>query len=171
MRQSREDRVEEAFRKHGRRILHFCYVRLGVLAEAEDVTAETFARLQGHIDRVADRAVLAWLFRAAANLCIDIHRRSLRLTSLDESEWDRLPDVRQDGMSSDALAVFEVMRTLSPQDQQVLYLRAVEDLPFSEVGRLLRISEAAAKMRFRRAGRVLEAKLGKGESCRRSAGT
>jgi RNA polymerase sigma-70 factor, ECF subfamily len=63
--------------RHLTAILRYCTRMLGDLAEAEDVTQETFLRLWQHAGRYEARGgkPTTWLYRIAHNLCIDRIRR------------------------------------------------------------------------------------------------
>src|SRR5438445_12843869 len=56
-----------------------CYRMLGSLADAEDMTQETFARAWRARGELADSAAArAWLYRIATNACLDALRRHKR---------------------------------------------------------------------------------------------
>jgi RNA polymerase sigma-70 factor (ECF subfamily) len=134
-------------------------MRTGSRADAEDVAAEVFARFAKHQARVPEDATLKWLMRVTTNACIDHARTRRNHAPLEESGADLLaaPGVAQDEADAE---VWAAMRRLSAREQTVIYLRAVEDLPFKDVAALLGIAEAAAKMRYRRAITALGRTLG-----------
>src|SRR5437899_2625353 len=56
-----------------------CYRMLGSLADAEDMTQETFARAWRARGELTDSAAArAWLYRIATNACLDALRRHKR---------------------------------------------------------------------------------------------
>ena len=70
-------------REHRSEIKIHCYRMLGSLADAEDITQETFARAwRARGELVDPSAARAWLYRIATNACLDAlrrHRRERRL--------------------------------------------------------------------------------------------
>jgi len=153
------DRLERAFREHGRRVYHYCLTRAGSRAEAEDVASETFARFAQHQSRVPEDATLRWLLKVAGNACVDAARLHRRQTALEDSGAEQTPDPAPGPERVDP-GLWAAMRALPPKQQTVVYLRAVEDLPFRDVAALLGIAEPAAKMRYRRALDALGRSLG-----------
>ncbi len=165
-----EERFDRAFREHGRRIYAYCLVRTGSPADAEDLTAETFARFIERGSSVPDERVLPWLYRVAHNACVD-HARKARAgegphggergSSLAPAAADPAadPDPALSALE-DAALVWPAVRELTPPQQRVVYLRVVEDLPFAQVARQLRKREGAVKMAYYRAIEQLGKTLG-----------
>jgi RNA polymerase sigma-70 factor (ECF subfamily) len=164
------DRLTEAFKEHGGRVYRYCLARTCSTHDAEELTAETFARFARDSDRIAARATYAWLARTSANLCIDHSRRRRRIVlsggdcgSLwGESEpiarGDELPDT-----IADHADVWSALARLSAFQQQVVTLRAVEDLTFPDIALALGRSQGAVKMAYRRALDVLARMLKEAE--------
>lgn len=74
---------EQLTRERRSEIKVHCYRMLGSLADAEDMTQETFARAWRARAELADPAAArAWLYRIATNACLDMlrhHKRERRL--------------------------------------------------------------------------------------------
>jgi len=161
-----EERFDRAFREHGRRIYAYCLVRTGSPADAEDLTAETFARFIERGSSVPDERVLPWLYRVAHNACVDYARKAQGLAGPQGGERgnSRAPAAADPdpalGALEDAAVVWPAVRELTPLQQQVVYLRVVEDLPFAEVARQLRKRAGAVKMAYYRAIEQLGKALG-----------
>jgi RNA polymerase sigma-70 factor, ECF subfamily len=76
---SAPDLAAEHFEQHRRELTGFCYRMLGSGAEAEDAVQETLLKAWQAADRFEGRSsVRTWLFRIAANVCIDMGRRPQR---------------------------------------------------------------------------------------------
>ena len=122
--------------------------RLGSVHEAEDITAQTFLaaleafpryRHQGHF--------AAWLFSIARNKVIDHIRQQPRQASLDDAveipvETDLLQQVIKSERSA---ALVRLVSSLSPEERELVQLRYVAGLSFSEIAVLLERKEDAVK--------------------------
>lgn len=64
-------------------IFRYCQVRLGSREAAEDATSEVFLRALAAIDGYRGGSVVAWLYRIARNITIDLARRQRPTTTLD----------------------------------------------------------------------------------------
>ncbi len=69
----------EELDQHRRELTGFCYRMLGSGSEAEDAVQETLTRAWRGADRFEGRSsVRTWLFRIAANVCVDMGRSPQR---------------------------------------------------------------------------------------------
>lgn len=156
-----EPEFVQIYHDHAAVVFRFCAFRTGSASEAEDLTAEAFARLLAKGDRVAPEKRVAWLHTVARNLCADFGRRR---------RWAS-PSVRTDAGDEGGECVWldprvrNAVAHLSAEQQQVLFLRAVEDLSFAGIGSALGISETAARMRFHRAVKRLRPMLTEVRTC------
>lgn len=148
-----DDEFSEIWTELYPRLFKYCQFRCSCLPDAEEVAAESFARLyqRGPSDR---SVVLPWLYRVATNLSIDRHRRRRRETPFEPglvdgpaaSQW------RDD-------TVWESVSRLRKLEQLVIYLRLVEDLPFADVSSITGRSEGACRVVFQRSLKKLRTTL------------
>jgi RNA polymerase sigma-70 factor, ECF subfamily len=143
-----DEKFESAWSAHGPAVLRYCTFSTGSSQEGEDVAAETFIRFLAKGDRVPPERVEAWLIRVARNLCVSHHRDAKRQTRLgtqlaEESSAGTGEWVRPDS--------WEYVQRLNETERLAVYLRIAEDRTFADIARLLKKSEAAAKMTFYRA--------------------
>lgn len=147
--------LEEQYDK----IYRYCYFRLRNQETAEDITQETFLRyFEKYSLSTAEQAVKC-LYTIARNLCIDEYRRkhpeSLQESSVQE-EW-------KEEQLLTSLAVKSALSELESDEQELLLLRYVNEIPISAIGQILGISRFAVHRRLKNASEKLKDKLGKEE--------
>ncbi len=145
------DALEELYLIHFDRIYSYLHVSVGNRHDAEDLTTQTFLKMLEKIGSFRWRSApfSAWLFRIAHNLAMD-HFRSRR-------RWQPEEEVPEPPGSEEPSAELEAMQTigresmlrlidrLSPEQQQVLTLKFVFNLPNAEVAAILDKTEGAIK--------------------------
>lgn len=149
---------EELYRRHAQDVFRFAYWLCGDRADAEDITSETFVRAWSHDARLNLATVKGYLFAIARNLFLHEQRRAGRRhggPDPDETDPD-LPDPSP-GPARSATARDELRRVLAalgklPEaERAALLMRAEHALPYAEIGRVLDISTAAARVKVHRA--------------------
>lgn len=128
-------------------------------ADAEDAWAETFlAALRAYPRLRADSNVRGWLVTIAHRKAIDQLRGTAR-RARPEADLTQLGSALRSGGDAgrcDAVAagvadpveredLLEALRALAPKQQACVVYRHLGDLAYAEIGRLLDISEAAAR--------------------------
>jgi putative glutamine amidotransferase len=129
---------------------------VGDPAAAEDLRQEAFARAWSSAPRGADRDHLrAWLYRTARNLAVDHLRRGRvrDLVPLADEVAGPAPEADPDAR----IAAREALDRLTPHERLLLLLRFEGGLSLAEIGRLLDVSEDAARKRVARARAALAA--------------
>ena len=138
---------------------------------ALDLTAETFAqaylarrRFRGTTDAEAAgwlygiaRRQLAMFFRRRKAEQKALRRLGIEPPRLDEEQHERLEELA--GLSDLRAAVRHELDRLSDAQREALRLRVVDELPYLEVARRLRISEVAARARVARGLKALAESL------------
>ena len=159
---------DEAFRRvfdeHHDAIHRYCLRRLDV-DDANEAAAEVFLVAWRRFDSLpGGPEVLPWLYGVARNV-VRNQRRSRhrsarlvsRLSSIAEPPMDA-PDtqvVRHDQV----VEVHEALRRLREEDQELLQLKAWEELSNREIGEVLGMSDRAVQGRYARALKKLEKTL------------
>lgn len=139
------------------RIYTYIYYRTGNMHDAEDLTARVFYRAIEHIGRYRQRGVpfSAWLYRIAHNLVANWHRDRQRRqeVSIDEvlnlQEKMDPPEVTMLNRM-DVEQMMKVIQSLSPERQELIILKFVQELSNAEIGRIMRRSEGAVKSLYHR---------------------
>jgi len=144
-----------------RRIFVQIYRIVGNVADAQDLTQETFIKALQRQDQLKDELKAAnWLSRIATNTALDFLRRHGRVT---HCELDAAPEISGDTPEQIVLRtehheyLADGLRLLSPRERTALLLRDVEGLPAEEVAKRLDCSKATvrshianARTKFRR---------------------
>ena len=155
---------DEVYRVHADAVFRFCVSQLRDLAVAEDVTADVFASAFAAYERVRPepRGLRTWLFRIARNAVIDQyrregHRRSL-LARLTHASPARGVEEEAE-QRSELEAVQAAIATLRRRDRQLVGLRVAAGLSFADIGAVLGMREAAARVATHRALARVRARL------------
>jgi len=135
------------YQKHAERVFRYIAYRVRTPAEAEDLTAQVFLNAWKAIARykTQEAPFLAWLYTIAHNQVINYAKSKVQNTAftsidsahelVDNSRYNS-PDER-----TDKLAEYEELRqavlNLPADQQQVIFLRYVEEMGHAEIGRLM----------------------------------
>jgi RNA polymerase sigma-70 factor (ECF subfamily) len=139
------------------RLYRYALARLGSPADAEDVAAETFARVLGKLNgfRWRGGGFEAWLFKIASNLVTDKHRRSTREQTTDEqmeqqeTAMERLPEARTLHLES-RREVDHMLSALPDDQREVLLLRFAAGLDTHETATVMnKNANAIRQLQFR----------------------
>lgn len=126
--------------------------RVGQVQEAEDITAQVFLNAWQSIRRYRPMGFpfVVWLLRIADNLVISSYRKNRHLNhTVPEEVTASIPDQRSLGMA-DQQVEHEMLRQalsqLNGDQQRVLLLRIVEDLPSAQVAAIMGKSDGAVRV-------------------------
>ena len=141
-------------------ILRYCLWHTGSAQNAEDATQETFMKAIRHLDGYVHRGKFkAFLYRIAANVCVDLWRRK-EAAALPEAA----PYLESGFREAEAGLDFASMVARLPKRQQeVVVLRFAHDLTMREIADVLGEPMRTVQTRLRTALKRLE-KESKGES-------
>ncbi len=143
------DRQNRFVSEHLRRIFVQIYRIVDNVADAQDLTQETFIKALQHQEQLKDEQKAAhWLSRIATNTAIDFLRRNSRATfcEIDEAPESQTESPEQELLRGEHRAYLEDgLRLLSPRERQALLLRDVEGLPAEEVASILNCSKATVR--------------------------
>ena len=144
--------LEEQYDK----IYRYCYFKLHSSGLAEDVTQETFLRYLEHYNCITTASALNYLYTIARNLCVDEYRKP-KTESMDESMQD---DAMEENLMMH-LAVRAALSRLAPDQQELLLLRYVNEVPVSALGKIYRLSRFAIYRKITSASNQLREELRK----------
>lgn len=148
-----EAREEEFVQAHLKRVFTVIYRIVGSVADAQDLTQETFIKALQRREQLKDLDKAGhWLSRIASNTAIDFIRKKNRQnwTALDDvagslgSPAEAGPEARLLAAERKSL-LDEGLSRLTDRERAALVLRDVEDLPASEVARRLECGKATVR--------------------------
>lgn len=141
--------------------------------DAFDLAQESFLRAWRNLGSFQfESAFSTWLFRLCSNICLDFlrakkRRAAVSLTMTDDEGEENQLEIPDPGKTPEE-AVFAaedrelLTRALNelPADQrEILTLRAIDDLSYSEIARILNLQEGTVKSRLSRARTALRKQL------------
>ena len=156
----------ELYERYRIPIFRFAYRLLGAADLAEDVTHDCFlnvVRNAGNFNP-AYGSLRTYLYAAARNLAFKQFRRSGREAALDDLEEQPLTPVKQHPLRQlldEELAekVRAAVSQLPPLQREALVLFEYEDLPLSEIARVVGTDVGAVKSRLHRARQRVKSAL------------
>jgi RNA polymerase sigma-70 factor (ECF subfamily) len=149
--QGDRDALEELYLIHFDRIYSYLHVSVGNRHDAEDLTTQTFLKMLEKIGSFKWQSApfSAWLFRIAHNLAMDHFRARRRWQpeeEVPEQPGEEEPSAELRAMQTIGReSMLKLIDRLSPEQQQVLTLKFVFNLPNAEVAAILDKTEGAIK--------------------------
>lgn len=156
----------DLYRRNATPVFYYLYSRVQNVADAEDLTSQTFMTALENLDKLRDPLKFTpWVFTIARHKALDFFRKSQRRPTADyDEELDRTKAVGE-GLSQadqDRLCDLErLISRLSPIEQEYLRLRIVADLPFAEIASILNEPETRIKKKYYRLLERLQAQVEK----------
>ena len=159
------DAFEPLVTENQSRVYHLALKMLSDPEDAYDVSQEAFLKAFTSLKSFkGESSFSSWLYRIAANLCLDQLRsrkkqKTASLVYLDDEAAEQelqLPDLRYEPASELERrelrrAIDAALEKLPPQSRSILLLREASGLSYSEIGRTLGLEEGTVKSRLFRA--------------------
>jgi RNA polymerase sigma-70 factor (ECF subfamily) len=137
----------QLYDRYVQRVYHYCYHLTNNVHDAEDLTSQTFlAALEAFPRYRWDGRFAAWLFTIARSKVVDHFRRAPHVALEDSA----LPPAHSDPAGETELSqqeglLLDALRALHEEEQELIALRYVAELPFAEIAKALHKSEEATK--------------------------
>ena len=142
-------------------IWRICWHYTGNRESAEDCGQETMIRIWRSLDSYrGDCALESWVYRIAANCCMDYLRKKKRDKSVSMEPMreqgfdpaDPSPGTEEQVVAADEQKRLREAITILPEDQrEALIMTQLEKVPYEEAAKLLGVSEGTIKSRVNRA--------------------
>ncbi len=150
-----------------------CWHYTGNREAAEDCSQEAMIRIWRSIGSYrGDCALESWVYRIAANCCMDWLRkkkrdRSVSVEPMREQGFDPAdpsPDTEAQAVAADERErLREAIRQLPEEQREALILTQLEKMPYEEAAGMLGVSEGTVKSRVNRARTRLKEMLAEKE--------
>jgi RNA polymerase sigma-70 factor (ECF subfamily) len=154
-------------------IYNLCFRTVGNQDDAEDMTQESFLKAWRYLSSFQfESAFSTWLYRLATNCCLDLLRSKKRRPTVslvsedDDGEEQSFDPVDPAPQPEEALIrkeeqaqLQEALDSLEDTQRQIITLRVVNDLSYTEIAEILDLKEGTVKSRLSRARENLRKKL------------
>ncbi len=160
-----QEQFHQLFTQHYRRIYSIVFHILRRRESAEDITQEAFVKAFQNLHQLKDPDKFgAWLAVIASNLARNHWRREKRMLLPGDVERSTGDGNRDDPENEvfrnlEIERVRKVLRTLPPEQYQVIVLQYYYDLKIKEIAGLLKIKVGTVKSRLFRARQSLSSCL------------
>ena len=142
--------MESAYKNYAEKILNQSYRILLSREAAEDIVHDLFISLSRRMQTFKGKSSLGtWLYRVAHNLCLEKLRQEKNRRRLLQEHVNATDSLR-DTKIEDRDLLQRAMKTLDPEIRSLLWLKEVEGLEISELGRILEVPEGTLKSRLSR---------------------
>lgn len=156
------------------KVYRFVYFKIGSEDEAKDITSIVFLKTWEHINKNSlkeEKTLKSLIYKIARNAVIDFYRDDRRNKfSANEnfSELENTVDIKNDltaesFRSSDVENLKKKMAELKDEYKEIIILRFIEELSFSEIGKILDKSSGNARVLAYRALKALKELINKPE--------
>lgn len=165
-----DNRAFEALVRRYQRAVYAVALRVvGSHGEADDVAQQTFVKAYEALPKYrGDGSFKSWLLTICVNVSRNRHRSRKRIEALtDEAQIpdDRMPGpVEQLEGHERSQALRKAISRLPEKQRLAVELRIYQDLPFSEVARVIGSNVNAVKVNFHHAVKALRVLVGQEEA-------
>jgi RNA polymerase sigma-70 factor, ECF subfamily len=144
------DAFGELYRRHVTRVYRYHMAHTGNVKDAEDLTSQTFmAALEGIHSFRGSGSFAAWILGIAARKKAMFFRGIRPEVQIEAAHQIPSPNPGTDQLANQRLRLDSITRALkqiSPERADAIALCFFSELTYAEAGRVLKKSEAAAKM-------------------------
>ncbi len=164
---SQEVDLEMIMAEHETGLLRYASRILSDPVAAQDVVQDTFIKLFGKLRNGAEsvRRMKSWLYRVTHNNAVDYIKRESRLRQLHQTHMEErslTPSRERTADRDEAMELaLNYVKTLKPEEQQVVLLRLQEGLSYQEIAQVTGRSEGNVGCLLHHAVKKLSAKLKK----------
>jgi RNA polymerase sigma factor (sigma-70 family) len=155
-----EESCSECFdvlhKRYYRKVLDKCYSMVKDRLTAEELAEDIFSRVYEKLPSFRQKSSFSsWLYSITYNRCIDFLREKKHLHYPDWNRENEIPEIiaEEEDLSREITyeKLMQVMERIHPEEKALLVMKYQDNMSIKQISGALRISEAAAKMRLKRA--------------------
>ena len=154
-------------RRHEKAVFNLLYRMLGDYDDAAETAQEVFLSAYRAIGQFrGDANFSTWLYRIALNHAITRrkststhHRRVVPIAGTDIIDETQLGPAESLEKKELRERVQRALNDLAPEDAAVILMRDLQDIPYEDVARVLKVPVGTVKFRLHRARQALKARL------------
>jgi RNA polymerase sigma-70 factor (sigma-E family) len=150
-----DDAFSQAVAVHHRELARFAFRLCGDPVVAEDVVAESYAKVWPHWRRGRVDVLMPYLMRTVANEAFALHRRRRLERRKEPAPPESHPSTSFEDRVEEHDELWAALDLLNPEQRAVLVLRVVEDMSEEQTATMLGIPPGTVKSRLSRALRTL----------------
>ena len=146
------DSMEQIYLKYAKTVYGFLLTRLQNPDLAEELTQETFCQAVKNVQNFqGNSSVSTWLCGIAKNLLYEHLRKQKNQVGFAEAEEIPIDSVETELFRTwDNLHILKSLHNLKDPMREVMYLRLIGNLTFSQIGEIMEKSENWARVTFYR---------------------
>ncbi|HOP59761.1 MAG TPA: RNA polymerase sigma factor [Bacteroidales bacterium] len=129
---------------------------------ANDIVQDTYEKLWNHVAELDYSVVKSWLFSTAYHTMIDVIRKEKRITYLEITDNNDMPDGSQYSDLNEIL--HSALQRLPENQKSVILLRDYEGYSYREISEITGQTEAQVKINIYRGRCALKTFIGKIET-------
>ena len=156
------DAFEHIVKKYEKKVYNLALRYLKNRDDALDLSQEVFIQVYNNLAQFrGDSQFSTWIYRVTYNKCVDMLRKTQKLRrnvvmSTDDENFFETRDCRasieEDYEGRETLVtVMKIIDTLPSEQRDVVILRYIKDLSYSQIADVLEIAEGTVKSRLTRA--------------------
>ncbi|MBQ4249941.1 MAG: RNA polymerase sigma factor [Clostridia bacterium] len=156
------DAFEHIVKKYEKKVYNLALRYLKNRDDALDLSQEVFIQVYNNLAQFrGDSQFSTWIYRVTYNKCVDMLRKTQKLRrnvvmSTDDENFfetrDRRASIEEDYEGRETLVtVMKIIDTLPSEQRDVVILRYIKDLSYSQIADVLEIAEGTIKSRLNRA--------------------
>ncbi len=159
------EKISSLYDLHARELMAFIYGMVESREAAEDLLHDTFVRLieHAHSNSIGEQNLRALLFTIARNLVIDRarHLRRVTIKSLETVTEPNVSDDQDERLAYEEMrsAVEKSLKKMDTRYSEVFVLKRETGMTYSEIGKILDLSERTVKRRMKNALLILTGDL------------